>query len=168
MDHGIGKFGGLQKIDVQGKKQEAIKLLYRNNDLLYVSIHSLHKISKYNSKEGTAPKIHQLGSPQWAKTKSKTKTKIKTIAYDLIKLYAKRKAVKGFAYSPDNYLQYERTNNPLSWDALSFNRIMYYDLWALSIDPYGFSCNHYENTHKVKNQMIHFLKEELFATAIAP
>lgn len=61
----------------------------------------------------------------------------------------------------DNYLQYERTNNPLSWDALSFNRIMYYDLWALSIDPYGFSCNHYENTHKVKNQMIHFLKEEL-------
>ena len=107
IDHGIGKFGGLQKIDVQGKKQEAIKLLYRNNDLLYVSIHSLHKISKYNSKEGTAPKIHQLGSPQWAKTKSKTKTKIKTIAYDLIKLYAKRKAVKGFAYSPDNYLQYE-------------------------------------------------------------
>ena len=107
MDHGIGKFGGLQKIDVQGKKQEAIKLLYRNNDLLYVSIHSLHKISKYNSKEGTAPKIHQLGSPQWAKTKSKTKTKIKTIAYDLIKLYAKRKAVKGFAYSPDNYLQFE-------------------------------------------------------------
>ena len=61
----------------------------------------------------------------------------------------------------NNYLQYERTNNPLSWDALSFNRIMYYDLWALSIDPYGFSCNHYENTHKVKNQMIHFLKEEL-------
>ena len=61
----------------------------------------------------------------------------------------------------DNYLQYERTNNPLSWDALSFNRIMYYDLWALSIDPYGFSCNHYENTHKVKNQMVHFLKEEL-------
>ena len=61
----------------------------------------------------------------------------------------------------DTYLQYERTNNPLSWDALSFNRIIYYDLWALSIDPYGFSCNHYENTHKVKNQMIHFLKEEL-------
>jgi len=107
IDHGIGKFGGLQKIDVQGKKQEAIKLIYRNNDLLYVSIHALHKISKYNSKEGTAPKIHQLGSPQWAKTKNKTKTKIKTVAYDLIKLYAKRKAAKGFAYSPDNYLQYE-------------------------------------------------------------
>lgn len=107
IDHGIGKFGGLQKIDVQGKKQEAIKLIYRNNDLLYVSIHALHKISKFNSKEGTAPKIHQLGSPQWAKTKDKTKTKIKTIAYDLIQLYAKRKTVKGFNFSPDNYLQYE-------------------------------------------------------------
>lgn len=107
IDHGIGKFGGLQKIDVQGKKQEAIKLIYRNNDLLYVSIHALHKINKFNSKEGKAPKIHQLGSPQWAKTKNNTKTKIKTIAYDLIKLYAKRKAVKGFAFSPDNYLQYE-------------------------------------------------------------
>jgi len=107
IDHGIGKFGGLQKIDVQGKKQEAIKLIYRNNDLLYVSIHALHKISKFNGKEGKAPKIHQLGSPQWAKTKSKTKTKIKTVAYDLIQLYAKRKAVKGFAFNPDNYLQYE-------------------------------------------------------------
>ena len=107
IDHGIGKFGGLQKIDVQGKKQEAIKLIYRNNDLLYVSIHALHKINKFNSKEGKAPKIHQLGSPQWAKTKTNTKTKIKTIAYDLIKLYAKRKASKGFAFSPDNYLQYE-------------------------------------------------------------
>lgn len=107
IDHGVGKFGGLQKIDVQGKKQEAIKLIYRNNDLLYVSIHALHKISKYNSKEGTAPKIYQLGSPQWAKTKSKTKTKIKTIAYDLIQLYAKRKAVKGYSFSPDNYLQHE-------------------------------------------------------------
>jgi len=107
IDHGIGKFGGLQKIDVQGKMQEAIKLVYRNNDLLYVSIHTLHKITKFNGKEGKAPKIHQLGSPQWAKTKSKTKTKIKTIAYDLIKLYAKRRAVKGYSFSPDNYLQYE-------------------------------------------------------------
>jgi transcription-repair coupling factor (superfamily II helicase) len=107
IDHGVGKFGGLQKIDVQGKKQEAIKLIYRNNDLLYVSIHSLHKISKFNGKEGKAPKIHQLGSPQWAKTKQKTKTKIKTIAYDLIELYAKRKTVKGFTFSPDNFLQYE-------------------------------------------------------------
>ena len=75
MDHGIGKFGGLQKIDVQGKKQEALKLLYRNNDLLYVSIHSLHKISKYNSKEGTAQKFINWSSPQWAKTKNKTKPK---------------------------------------------------------------------------------------------
>ena len=107
IDHGVGKFGGLQKIDIQGKKQEAIKLIYRNNDLLYVSIHSLHKIAKFNGKDGIAPKIHQLGSPQWAKTKLKTKTKIKTIAYDLIQLYAKRKTVKGFAFSPDNYLQYE-------------------------------------------------------------
>ncbi|MAZ31389.1 MAG: transcription-repair coupling factor [Flavobacteriales bacterium] len=107
IDHGIGKFGGLQKIDVQGKKQEAIKIIYKNNDLLYLSIHSLHKISKFNSKEGTVPKIHQLGSPSWAKTKNKTKTKIKTIAYDLIKLYAKRKNVRGFSFSPDNYLQYE-------------------------------------------------------------
>jgi transcription-repair coupling factor (superfamily II helicase) len=107
IDHGVGKFGGLQKIDVQGKKQEAIKLIYRNNDLLYVSIHSLHKIAKFNGKDGIAPKIHQLGSPQWAKTKLKTKTKIKTIAYDLIQLYAKRKTIKGFAFSPDNYLQYE-------------------------------------------------------------
>ena len=107
IDHGVGKFGGLQKIDVQGKKQEAIKLIYRNNDLLYVSIHSLHKIAKFNGKEGKAPKIHQLGSPQWAKTKQKTKTNIKTIAFDLIQLYAKRKTVKGFAFSPDNYLQYE-------------------------------------------------------------
>jgi len=107
VDHGIGKFGGLQKIDVHGKMQEAIKLVYRNNDLLYVSIHTLHKITKFNGKEGKAPKIHQLGSPQWAKTKSKTKTKIKTIAYDLIKLYAKRRAVKGYSFSPDNYLQYE-------------------------------------------------------------
>ena len=107
IDHGIGKFGGLQKIDLQGKKQEAIKLIYKNNDLLYLSIHSLHKITKFNSKEGTAPKIHQLGSTSWAKTKKKTKTKIKTIAYDLIKLYAKRKSLKGFSFSPDNYLQYE-------------------------------------------------------------
>ncbi len=107
IDHGIGKFGGLQKIDINGKKQEAIKLVYRNNDLLYVSIHALHKISKFNSKEGKAPKIHQLGSGQWAKTKSKTKTKIKTIAYDLIELYAKRKSIKGYRYSPDSYLQHE-------------------------------------------------------------
>ncbi len=107
IDHGIGKFGGLQKIDVNGKKQEAIKLVYKNNDILYISIHSLHKISKYNSKEGKEPKIYQLGSPQWSKLKNKTKTKIKTIAFDLIKLYAARKSQKGFQYSPDGYLQHE-------------------------------------------------------------
>jgi transcription-repair coupling factor (superfamily II helicase) len=107
IDHGIGKFGGLQKIEVNGKKQEAIKLIYKNNDILYISIHSLHKISKYNGKEGTEPKIYQLGSQQWSKLKKKTKTKIKTIAYDLIKLYARRKSQKGFQYSPDGYLQHE-------------------------------------------------------------
>ncbi len=107
IDHGIGKFGGLQKIDVNGKKQEAIKLIYKNNDILYISIHSLHKISKYNSKEGKVPKIYQLGSPQWSKIKNNTKTKIKSIAFDLIKLYAARKSQKGFQYSPDGYLQHE-------------------------------------------------------------
>ncbi len=107
IDHGIGKFGGLQKIDVNGKKQEAIKLVYKNNDILYISIHSLHKISKYNGKEGKVPKIYQLGSPQWSKIKNKTKTRIKSIAYDLIKLYAARKSQKGFQFSPDGYLQHE-------------------------------------------------------------
>ncbi len=107
IDHGIGTFGGLKKIDVNGKQQEAIKLIYKDNDILYISIHSLHKISKYNGKEGTAPKIHKLGSGTWAKTKAKTKTKVKKIAYDLIKLYAKRKEQKGFACGPDSYLQLE-------------------------------------------------------------
>lgn len=107
IDHGIGKFGGLQKIDVNGKTQEAIKLIYRDSDVLYISIHSLHKISKYNSKDGTAPVVHKLGSPVWNNLKNKTKKKVKEIAYDLIKLYAKRKEAKGFAYTPDSYLQHE-------------------------------------------------------------
>lgn len=107
IDHGIGKFGGLQKIDVNGKTQEAIKLIYRDSDTLYISIHSLHKISKYNSKDGTAPAIHKLGSPAWNNLKNKTKKKVKEIAYDLIKLYAQRKEAKGFAFSPDSYLQHE-------------------------------------------------------------
>lgn len=107
IDHGIGKFGGLQKIDVEGKTQEAIKLIYRDNDILYISIHSLHKIAKYNSKEGSVPSIHKLGSQQWAKLKQKTKKRVKEIAYDLIKLYAKRKTSKGFQYAPDTYLQHE-------------------------------------------------------------
>nr|WP_237706952.1 transcription-repair coupling factor [Ochrovirga pacifica] len=107
IDHGIGKFGGLQKIDVNGKKQEAIKLIYGDSDVLYVSIHSLHKISKFNGKDGKVPKVHKLGSPAWKKAKQKAKTKVKQIAFDLIQLYAKRKNQKGFAYDPDSYLQHE-------------------------------------------------------------
>jgi len=107
IDHGIGKFSGMEKLDVNGKQQEAIRLIYKDNDILYVSIHSLHRISKYTSKEGTIPKVHRLGSPAWNKLKAKTKAKVREIAFDLIKLYAKRKATKGFAFSPDSYLQTE-------------------------------------------------------------
>ncbi len=107
IDHGIGKFGGLQKIDVEGKKQEAIKLIYGDRDILYVSIHSLHKISKYNGKDGAPPKIFKLGSAAWKKLKQKTKARVKKIAFDLIKVYAKRRLEKGFKYDPDSYLQYE-------------------------------------------------------------
>jgi len=107
IDHGIGKFGGLQKIDVEGKKQEAIKLIYGERDILYLSIHSLHKISKYNGKDGTPPKIYKLGSAAWKNLKQKTKTRVKLIAYDLIELYAKRRLQKGFSYDPDSYLQLE-------------------------------------------------------------
>ncbi len=107
VDHGIGKFAGLVKVDNHGKKQEAIKLIYRDNDVLYVSIHSLHRITRYSGKDGREPQVHKIGSPAWKTTKSKTKSKIKKIAYDLIKLYAKRKAVQGFQYAPDSYLQYE-------------------------------------------------------------
>ncbi len=107
IDHGIGKFGGLQKIDVEGKKQEAIKLIYGERDILYVSIHSLHKISKYNGKDGKAPKIYKLGSKAWKNLKKKTKARVKHIAYNLIELYAKRRLEKGHAYAPDSYLQHE-------------------------------------------------------------
>ncbi len=107
IDHGIGKFSGLETIDVDGKKQEAIRLVYRDNDILYVSIHSLHRISKYTGKEGNLPKVNKLGSQAWQNLKNKTKKKVKEIAFDLIKLYAKRKAAKGFAYAPDTYLQNE-------------------------------------------------------------
>ncbi|POS01854.1 transcription-repair coupling factor [Flavobacterium croceum DSM 17960] len=107
IDHGIGKFGGLQKIDVEGKKQEAIKLIYADNDIVYVSIHSLHKISKYNGKDGTAPKIYKLGSTAWKTLKQKTKARVKHIAFNLIQLYAKRRLEKGFACAPDSYLQKE-------------------------------------------------------------
>ena len=107
IDHGIGKFGGLQKIDVDGKKQEAIKLVYADNDIVYVSIHSLHKISKYNGKDGTPPKIYKLGSNAWKTLKQKTKARVKHIAFNLIELYAKRRLQKGFACAPDSYLQAE-------------------------------------------------------------
>lgn len=107
IDHGIGKFGGLQKIEVEGKMQEAIRLFYGDRDLLYVSIHSLHKISKYNGKEGKEPKIYKLGSDAWKKLKQKTKKRVKEIAFDLIELYAKRRTLKGFAFAPDSYLQAE-------------------------------------------------------------
>ncbi len=107
IDHGIGKFGGLQKIDVEGKQQEAIKLMYGERDVLYISIHSLHKITKFNGKDGKTPKIYKLGSGAWKKLKQKTKTRVKQIAYNLIQLYAKRKMQKGFAYHPDSFMQLE-------------------------------------------------------------
>jgi transcription-repair coupling factor (superfamily II helicase) len=107
IDHGIGKFGGLQKIQVEGKTQEAIKLVYADNDIVYVSIHSLHKISKFNGKDGTPPKIYKLGSNAWKVLKQKTKARVKHIAFNLIQLYAKRRLEKGFQYNPDSYLQME-------------------------------------------------------------
>lgn len=107
IDHGIGKFGGLQKIQVEGKTQEAIKLIYAENDIVYVSIHSLHKIAKYNGKDGTAPKIYKVGSGAWKALKQKTKARVKHIAFNLIQLYAKRRMEKGFAFAPDSYLQHE-------------------------------------------------------------
>ncbi|ULC59851.1 transcription-repair coupling factor [Flaviramulus sp. BrNp1-15] len=107
IDHGIGRFGGLQKIDVEGKKQEAIKLIYGERDVLYLSIHSLHKITKFNGKDGKPPKIYKLGSKAWKTLKQKTKARVKHVAFNLIKLYAKRKTEKGFQYNPDSYLQHE-------------------------------------------------------------
>ena len=107
MDHGIGRFGGLQRIDVEGRLQEAIKLIYGERDILYLSIHALHKISKYNGKDGTVPKLHKLGSKAWKALKQKTKSKVKEIAFNLIQLYAKRRQKIGFAFAPDSYLQLE-------------------------------------------------------------
>ena len=107
VDHGIGEFSGLQKIDVNGKEQEAIRLTYKGGDVLYVSIHSLHRIAKYTSKEGTAPKISKLGSGAWQATKSKTKSRVKELAFDLLQLYAKRMQAPGHAFAPDSYLQHE-------------------------------------------------------------
>lgn len=107
IDHGVGKFGGLEKINNNGRIQEAIRLVYKDNDLLYVSIHALHKVSRYCGKDGTEPKLHRLGSNVWLKLKNKTKSKVKDIAKELIALYAQRKLSKGFAFSADSYLQNE-------------------------------------------------------------
>ncbi len=107
IDHGIGRFEGLEKIENNGIEQEAIRLSYKNNDLLYISIHSLHRITKYIGKEGTAPALNKLGTNAWNTLKSKTKQRVKDIAKDLIKLYAERKSAQGFQFTPDTYLQHE-------------------------------------------------------------
>ena len=107
IDHGIGRFDGLETIENNGKPQEAIRLIYNNGDLLYVSIHSLHRIAKYSSKDGTEPHLSTLGSGAWNRLKNKTKSKVKDIARELIKLYAERKRTPGFQFAPDNYLQNE-------------------------------------------------------------
>lgn len=106
-DHGIGVFGGLGKVETNGHVQEAIRLIYKDNDILYVNIHNLHKISKYRGKEGEPPRIYKLGTPAWQNLKQNTKKKVKDIARELIALYAKRKASEGFAFSRDTYLQEE-------------------------------------------------------------
>jgi transcription-repair coupling factor (superfamily II helicase) len=107
IDHGVGQFKGLQRIEMGGKLQDAVRIEYKNGDLLYVNIGALYKISKYKGKDGTEPKINKLGSDAWSNLKRKTKAQVKDIAKDLIALYAKRKAEKGFQFSPDTYLQTE-------------------------------------------------------------
>ncbi len=107
IDHGVGVYSGLQKIEANGRLQEAVRIIYKDNDILYVNINSLHKISKFTGKEGSVPKINKIGSDTWQKLKEKTKTRVKEIAFDLIKLYAQRKAQQGFAHTPDNYMQTE-------------------------------------------------------------
>lgn len=107
IDHGVGVFSGLQKIEVGGKVQEAIRIIYKDNDILYVNIHSLHKIARYAGKDGYIPSVHKLGSDAWMKVKQQTKSKVKKLAFDLIQLYAERKQLAAHAHSPDNYLQNE-------------------------------------------------------------
>ncbi len=107
IDHGVGVYSGLQKMESNGRMQEAVRILYKDGDLLYVNINSLHKISKYTGKEGHVPKVNKLGSDTWQKLKEKTKTRVKEIAFDLISLYAQRKSQPGFAHAPDNYMQTE-------------------------------------------------------------
>jgi len=107
IDHGVGRFGGLVRIPNGNTTQEVIKLIYQNEDVVFVSIHSLHKISKYKGKEGETPRLNKLGTGAWEKMKERTKSKIKDIARDLIKLYSQRKQEKGFSYSPDSFMQHE-------------------------------------------------------------
>ncbi len=107
IDHGVGVYSGLQKLEANGKLQEAVRIIYKDSDILYVNINSLHKIAKYTGKEGSVPKVNKLGSDVWNRLKDKTKARVKEIAFDLIKLYAQRKAQHGFAHSPDNYMQVE-------------------------------------------------------------
>ncbi|SFE19246.1 transcription-repair coupling factor [Thermophagus xiamenensis] len=107
IDHGVGRFGGLVTTDVNGQKQEAIKLIYKDNDVILVNIHSLHRISKFKGKDGEPPRINKLGTGAWQRTKEKTKKKVKDIARELISLYAARKAQPGFAFSPDSFMQKE-------------------------------------------------------------
>lgn len=108
IDYGVGIFGGLVRMkDDKGRMHEVVKLMYKDNDVVFVSVHALHKISRYKSKDSEPPKIHKLGSKVWQNLKASTKSKVKDIAKDLIQLYAKRKGAKGFAFSPDTYLQQE-------------------------------------------------------------
>lgn len=107
IDHGIGVFGGLRKVEVDGKLQEKIVIIYKDNDVIFVNIHNLHKVSKYKGKEGESPKIYKLGTPAWQNLKQSTKKKVKDIARELINLYAKRKSEEGFRFSPDTYMQEE-------------------------------------------------------------
>ena len=107
IDHGVGKFAGLLRTEVNGHPQEMIKLIYANDDIIFVSIHALHKLSKYRGKEGVPPKINKLGTGAWNRVKEKTKSKLKDIARDLIRLYAARREEKGHAFAPDSYLQHE-------------------------------------------------------------
>ncbi|OIP84684.1 MAG: transcription-repair coupling factor [Porphyromonadaceae bacterium CG2_30_38_12] len=107
VDHGVGTFGGLVRTNVNGKTQEMVKLIYKDDDIIFVSIHALHRISKYKGKEGEAPRINKLGSGAWERLKERTKSKVKDIARELIKLYAKRKSEQGFRFTPDSYLQQE-------------------------------------------------------------
>ena len=107
IDHGVGQFGGLVKTTINNKKQEAVKLIYRDGDVIFVSIHGLHRISRYKSKDAVAPKIYKLGTGAWQKLKNQTKSKVKDIANDLIDLYSKRRDAKGFAFSTDSFMQQE-------------------------------------------------------------